>query len=207
MASKTLILVPTEMERAGIESVLQSHGDDYSLELCGFGLVAAAIHTAQAIRDHQPPKVVLAGIAGAISDSIAVGTATSFNRVTVDGIGIGEGDAFRSATEMGWEDQAGASEYLLRTSKPTRATLISVASASTDAAMAERRFIRHSHANHGMIAEDMEGYAVAMACDQAGVPLTIVRGISNQAGDRDRSNWQIDSALQAAAEMARMELV
>ena len=52
------------------------------------------------------------------------------------------------------------------------------------------------------IAEDMEGFGVAMACKLAGVPLRIVRGISNRAGDRDLTQWQIEEALAAAAERA-----
>jgi hypothetical protein len=34
------------------------------------------------------------------------------------------------------------------------------------------------------------------------VPLDIVRGISNTAGDRDISRWQIEAACRAAAELA-----
>lgn len=51
-------------------------------------------------------------------------------------------------------------------------------------------------------AEDMEGFAVAMACRLRGVPLDIVRGISNAAGDRDRSHWQVSAALEAAGRLA-----
>ena len=52
------------------------------------------------------------------------------------------------------------------------------------------------------MAEDMEGFGVALACRLGGVPLGIVRGISNDAGDRDKSRWQIPAALTAAAELA-----
>ncbi len=36
----------------------------------------------------------------------------------------------------------------------------------------------------------------------AGVSLQIVRGISNRVGDRNREAWEIEKALQAAAELA-----
>ncbi len=51
------------------------------------------------------------------------------------------------------------------------------------------------------VAEDMEGYAVALACRLHDVPLTIIRGISNQAGDRNHDGWQVAEALQSAAEL------
>jgi futalosine hydrolase len=46
----------------------------------------------------------------------------------------------------------------------------------------------------------MEGFAVAAACIMNNVPWVIVRGISNLAGDRVKSNWQTDGALHKAAE-------
>jgi futalosine hydrolase len=43
---------------------------------------------------------------------------------------------------------------------------------------------------------------VALACRLAGVPLTIIRGISNTAGDRDHARWRVPEALAAAAGLA-----
>ena len=51
-------------------------------------------------------------------------------------------------------------------------------------------------------AEDMEGFAVAMACALNETPLRIVRGISNEVGDREPANWRIPLALGAARELA-----
>ncbi len=47
-------------------------------------------------------------------------------------------------------------------------------------------------------AEDMEGFGVAAACRLANTPLTIIRGISNQVGDRDCQSWKIAEAMIAA---------
>jgi futalosine hydrolase len=49
----------------------------------------------------------------------------------------------------------------------------------------------------------MEGFAVALACRLAGVPCTIVRGISNTVGDREKSRWQTAAAVTAAAAIVR----
>ena len=54
----------------------------------------------------------------------------------------------------------------------------------------------------GALAEDMEGFGVALACHLAGTPCWIVRGISNQVGDRAPPHWRIPSALAAARERA-----
>jgi futalosine hydrolase len=48
----------------------------------------------------------------------------------------------------------------------------------------------------------MEGFAVAFACRLRGVPLDVIRGISNTAGDRDKTRWDIPGGLRAAGDLA-----
>lgn len=50
---------------------------------------------------------------------------------------------------------------------------------------------------HG-ICENMEGAAVALACQQLAVPLLEVRGISNLVEDRDASRWDLAAGMLAA---------
>ena len=59
---------------------------------------------------------------------------------------------------------------------------------------------------HG-ICENMEGAAVALACQQLAVPLLEVRGISNMVEDRDTSRWDLPAGMTAAqnAIMALLE--
>ncbi|MCK4509454.1 MAG: futalosine hydrolase [Desulfuromonadales bacterium] len=48
------------------------------------------------------------------------------------------------------------------------------------------------------ICENMEGAAVALACQQLSVPLLEVRGISNLVEDRDTSRWNLPLGMTAA---------
>jgi nucleoside phosphorylase len=41
----------------------------------------------------------------------------------------------------------------------------------------------------------MEGFAVLRACALAGVPAVEVRAVSNEVGERDRTRWEIPTAL------------
>jgi futalosine hydrolase len=82
------------------------------------------------------------------------------------------------------------------------ALLLTVWAASDSPAGAERRLQRHP----GAAAEDMEGFAVAFACALARVPCTIVRGISNAVGERDKRRWRIGEGLAAARARALEQL-
>jgi len=208
-----LIIVPTELERRLIEPSLVSSGcAPVAVAVCGFGPVAAAARTAHLIAEHRPQAVVLVGIAGRLSARLALGQAYAFDRVACHGIGVGSGDAFVPAGMMGWLQWPGAAtdaatrigDVLPCTSgRPLAAAhrgdlLLSGCSASAGDADVQIRLRLHPEA----VAEDMEGFAVAAACRLAGVPLDIVRGISNTAGDRDPSHWHVDAACRAAADVA-----
>ena len=194
-----LVLIPTSLEQRVIEPIVQSRldPDDDVIALCGFGMIAAAARTAELLAHHRPDRVFLCGIAGSIGSTLQVGDATAFSEVACYGIGAGTGVDHKTANDMGWNQWPGIHDVIhLGTAKgPKR--LLTVAAASNSIADVQLRVDRFP----GAVAEDMEGFAVAMACQLADKPLTIVRGVSNIAGDRDTSNWEIASALTSAAEL------
>ena len=206
-----LLLIPTERERRillprliGFDGDSDRRGD-WVVEPVGFGLVSAGVRTAMLLAQTRPQLVVLAGIAGGYHERLSVGQADEFGRVLVDGLGVGThaDNDFRTPQQLGWEQWPGSAstppvgdaiELASQPSSPL--TLLSVAAAAADRREADRRRRRYPEAD----AEDMEGFAVAMACRLAGVPLRIVRGISNRVGDRELANWQVEPALDAVAE-------
>jgi len=212
-----MILIPTELERTILQPLLEPalRADD-RVELCGFGLVAAAALTAQLIPRHRPNRVLLIGIAGTFCEEISVGSAIAFDQVACFGIGAGSGQEHQTAGDMGWHHVGGqvtetnVSGTIIADTLAIRgfhsadgiapsAQLLSATAASAnsdDAKIRRRRF-------PDAVAEDMEGFAVAMACRLAEVPVAIVRGISNQVGDRNVADWQIKPALKAAAALSR----
>jgi futalosine hydrolase len=220
---RILVLVPTPFERQRLMTALREHGsvdaDLASPMLCGFGPIAAAARTAGLIAQQPPDHVLLIGIAGTFDPAeLPVGTACQFTDVACHGIGVGSGPSFLSAWQMGWPQFVGqpfAGQPLARMGGEavlgdclslqtidvpdvrTAGLLVTCCAASADERDANERRQRFPDA----MAEDMEGFGVAMACAMAGVPLCIVRGISNRVGDRDRGNWRVDAAIAAAADM------
>ena len=196
----TLILVPTQMEldclsdrfRTGIE---QNNG---RIELCGFGVVVSGIRATQLVAEFAPERVLLIGIAGALSPALQVGQAIEFGEAVCYGIGAGSGDGFISASEMGWKQWprgTGISDeiQLADGSQANGNCLLTCCSASATEHDVRLRLEKYPKA----VAEDMEGFSVAVACCFAGIPLRIIRGISNLAGDRDKSNWRLRDAMLA----------
>jgi len=73
-----------------------------------------------------------------------------------------------------------------------RVTSLTVAGVSADEATAKAH-----HRHHGAALENMEGFALALACLDAGLPFLEVRSVSNAVGTRDKSGWNLPDALSA----------
>ena len=216
--TELLILIPTPTERNVLEVRLQPHIQEAggTLHLCGFGPVSAAARTSQLIAQHAPARIILVGIAGRIGPSLSVGSAAAFDEVACYGIGAGSGADFQSASDLGWNhwDSGGEGSEprsvlgdVLPLANPSieevagepvrRRQLLTCCSASgcpEDVALKPRHF-------PNAIAEDMEAFGVSMAASLMNVPVQVVRGISNDAGDRRLSHWKIKESLDNAAKV------
>ena len=102
-----------------------------------------------------------------------------------DPIGDEIGDLTSCA--VGGDDGGGQADLLL--------TVCAAAASDEDVRLRKQTF-------PAAAAEDMEGFAVAFACRLRGVPVGIIRGISNTAGDRDTSRWQVATSLEAVGRLA-----
>ncbi len=203
-APHTLVLVPTEIERRHL-APQPGFGAGTPCELCGFGPVAAAARAASQIARHTPARVILTGIAGTFDPTgLPVGTAAVFPQVALHGVGVGVASGFVSAAALGfrhWPNDAGRSDpdspdelVLVAPVPPAAGQLLTCCTASASPEEARQRLAQYP----GAVAEDMEGFAVALACRLAGIPLAIARGISNEVGNRDVERWHIPTALDAA---------
>ncbi len=199
-----LLIVPTQFELECLSNSFreQIRRSDWQLELCGFGIVVSGLRTCELITQYSPKQVLLIGIAGTLSNRFLVGQAVEFDEVACFGIGAGSGDQFLSAHEMGWQQWPHSPEvsdcFSIRQPSVAglanqTAKLLTCCSASATEQEVEMKLRKYPNA----VAEDMEGFSVAAACRFADIPLTIVRGISNRAGDRNKENWRVREAMLA----------
>lgn len=211
----SLLLIPTAYEKGMIASETLTLFRRLGIEvaLCGFGLIASSAQTARLITQRQPDRVILAGIAGLYRnkeiDEAWLGRAVQFDRVGCYGIGVGSGLEFQSSGMLGWSQlqsehrDYSASDVIelessgLEAEQRTGWTLLSVTAASANTEEARLKREHFPDAN----AEDMEGFGVAMACQLCRIPISIVRGFSNWAGDREHKNWKVAEAMDSVCNL------
>jgi futalosine hydrolase len=197
--SKLLLLVPTELEArllfgrkegaraSATPRPIAIGGRRVLLVRTGFGLAAAGATAGCVLARVAPRTALLVGCAGTFDPkALAVGAALVATSVMCDGIGAGEGTNF---TTIGRVDALALRTGGLRAL--AHGESLSVAAASSSPAMAAARRSRRPSAR----IEEMEGYAVALAARATKVPLTMIRGVCNVVGDRDKRRWRIEEAL------------
>ncbi|MGC5305595.1 futalosine hydrolase [Micromonospora zamorensis] len=149
--------------------------------------------------------VVSAGVAGGFTGRAGVGDTVLGTASIAADLGAESPDGFIPVDELGMPPaMLGVGGVVptdpsllaaLRAALPTATTgpVLTVSTVTGTAASTEELRRRHPEA----VAEAMEGYGVAVAAAQAGVPFAELRTISNPIGPRDRDAWRLREALTA----------
>ncbi|MFI5926364.1 futalosine hydrolase [Micromonospora sp. NPDC051543] len=154
--------------------------------------------------------VVSAGVAGGFTGRAAVGDTVLGTASIAADLGADSPEGFIGIEDLGMPPAllGGGSVVpadpallaALRAALPmaTIGPVLTVTTVTGTAAGTEELRRRHPEA----VAEAMEGYGVAVAAAQAGVPFAELRTISNPIGPRDRDAWRLREALTALTKAA-----
>jgi futalosine hydrolase len=177
----------------------------------GAGVVSAALTLGRLAALGLPEAAIMVGSAGALPGSgCGMGDLVAADEEILAELGVlagpGQGDAGqmslaglvqRVALDRSLVDEVMAAVELA--ARMRRGSLLTVVGVSAEPEQAEARARRFQ-----ALAENMEGYALALAGRCFGFRTAEIRGISNRAGDRDKSRWDLNAA-QERAQLAVLE--
>lgn len=197
-----LIMTAVEAEREAVLLGLQG-ATGFDVRLAGVGPALAAARTAKALSSGKYRLVISAGIGGGFAGKAGIGDIVVANEIIAADLGAETQEGFSSVEELGFgsscirADDALVSrifETLHGAGFPAHMgpiLTVSTVTGTSDTAWALAGRIE------GAAAEAMEGYGVAVAAQDQGVPVLEIRSISNIVGPRDKSAWRIKEALTA----------
>ncbi|WP_420116338.1 futalosine hydrolase [Micromonospora sp.] len=207
-----LTAVPAEAEavRAGLTD------PTVTVRAIGVGPAVAGATTARMLALAEAAgrpyrAVVSAGIAGGFAGRAPVGATVLASRSVAADLGAESPTGFIPVDELGMPpellgggptiDVDRALLGALRAALPQAVVgaVLTVSTVTGTAASTTALADRHPDA----VAEAMEGYAVAVAATQAGLPFAELRTVSNPVGPRDRDGWRMREAFTALTEAAR----
>jgi futalosine hydrolase len=197
---RILVMAAVEAER---DAVLRGLNGDtrFDVLLAGVGPAAAAASTARVLAAAQYGLVVSAGIGGGFTGRAEVGSLVVASEIIAADLGAETPEGFSSLDELGFGSARVQVDLTLveRVSRALAAdglpvntgpviTVSTVTGTSASAAEMDARV-------PGVAAEAMEGYGVAIAARDCGIPILEIRAVSNLVGPRDRTAWRIKEAL------------
>lgn len=171
----------------------------------GVGLASAALALGVLAATISPSEIIMIGSAGCLPGSglepgqLAVGSSELLSEFGVcSEAGIGSAAALGISgvsQEISLDrEMAGLLADAAQSTAPVRVgPFLTVVGVSADLRLAEARANRFS-----AIAENMEGFAVALAGQRFRIKAGEIRGVSNLAGNRDKKTWNLDLANQQA---------
>lgn len=197
---RILVVTSVTAER---DAVLRGLNNDtrFEVRVAGVGAIAAAANTAKVLAAADYDLVICAGIAGGFPGRAEVGSLVVANEAVAADLGAETPEGFSSLDELGFgstriQTDAGLvsrlTKALLAAGLPVNAGPILTVSTATGTTESASELAARVP---GAAAEAMEGYGVAFAAHDRGVPFLELRAISNVVGPRDVTAWRIKEAL------------
>lgn len=189
-----VVCVATEMEG----ELLRPH---VPVVCTGIGAVNAAYALTRFLDRERVKAVIVCGIGGAYPGSgIPIGSAVCAESECYGDLGADSPGGFLDMQALGFAVVPGANPLynilpmqIFPASRRARFITMNTCTGTDVGA-------RAIEARTGGGVESMEGAAIAHVAALAGIPVGEIRGISNVAGNRDRSSWRVKEAAFAAQE-------
>lgn len=199
--TRVLVITAVSAER---DAVLRGINKDTRFDVlaAGVGPAAAAAGTAKALATAWYGLVVSAGIGGGFPGIADAGSLVVADEIVAADLGAETPEGFSSLDELGFgptrlQVDAGlvsqVTGALIAAKLPvSTGPVLTVSTVTGTAARAAELAARVP----GAAAEAMEGYGVALAARDYGLPILEIRAVSNLVGPRNRSAWRIKEALE-----------
>ncbi|PRX42690.1 futalosine hydrolase [Planifilum fimeticola] len=200
-----LIVTAVEAERDALLRGLRN-GSPFDVVAGGVGPAAAAASAAARMARRRYRLAICAGIGGGFPGRAEVGALVVADEAVAADLGTEAPEGFLSLDRLGFGSiripadegkSARLAEALRSAGLPVVVgPVLTVSSATGTGETAKVRAMRVP----GAAAEAMEGYGVAVAAQNMGVPFLEIRAVSNPVGPRNRGTWKIEAALERLAE-------
>lgn len=201
---RVLIAVSVDAERDAVLRGLGEAGSGvFDVFAAGVGTAPAAASTARKLASGTYDLVVNAGICGGFAGQAEIGSLVVASEIVAADLGAESAEGFIGLDELGFgsaraEVDAGlagrAAEAFAAAGLPVvLAPILTVSTVTGTATSAAELASRVP----GAAGEGMEGFGVAAAAKEFGLPVLEIRAVSNAVGPRDKSAWRIKEALQS----------
>ena len=171
----------------------------FEILITGVGVPVTMYHLQKKLHQNKPGLVIQAGIAGAFSSKINLGSTVLVKQDTFADIGMEENEKFTGIFQSGFADKDAFpfnDGWLINSNTIFTRSMLPAVKAITinkvsDSVLQKEQTIL----NFSPEIESMEGAAMHFVCMQENVPFIQIRSISNFVGERDKTKWKLKEAI------------
>ncbi|CAM3280871.1 futalosine hydrolase [Brevibacillus invocatus] len=199
---RVLVVTSVEAEREAVWRGLQADSR-FEVIIGGVGPMSAAARTARELASQPYDLVVCAGICGGFVGRADVGSIVVASEIICADLGAETPNGYMSVDELGFgsarisvdSDLSGSlTAAVKKAGIPAVCAPVLTLSTVTGTAQTTAELLARVPT---AAAEAMEGFGVATAALDFGLPIVELRAVSNAIGPRDKSAWRIKEALSA----------
>ena len=191
-----LIVAATQFE---IKPILEEK-ESIDFLITGVGIAPVIFYLTKKKYEKKYDCIIQAGIAGSFNDNFNLGETVMVKEDTFADVGIEENGKFQTLFEIGFLDKNEfpyTNGWLINNHSFFQNTILPVAKGITVNRVAENDL--QNKANKEKFSADiesMEGAAFHYVCLQQKINFLQLRSISNRVGERDKTKWKIEEAIE-----------
>jgi futalosine hydrolase len=178
----------------------------FNLLITGVGIPSATYEIASFFASNIVPFAIHLGIAGSYKDEIANGKVVMIVEDEFGELGMDQASKFGTLFETGLSMPnhlpftSGKLINKLSGKIHLPETLIRVKGLTVNVLTSDKTIIQNRKEKYCAEIETMESAAFFYCCLKNGIPFLSLRGISNKAGEGNKSNWLISESIQNVCE-------
>jgi futalosine hydrolase len=195
-----LICAATEFEIRPTLSYLEKNGSKASVLITGVGMTATTYSLMKEISKRRPDFILQAGIAGCIDLSFPLTKTVVVGTDCIGDLGVTENGRFHSVFQMGFakadEPPFTGGKLVNQVGHLEKSGLSIVNGVTVNEVSTDPEQIAYYRDELHAAVETMEGAALHYVALSENIPFLQLRSLSNFAGERDKSKWVTDIAIQ-----------
>jgi futalosine hydrolase len=196
---KIVITSATEFETKGIKSGINA-GFNVSFHTSGVGMLSSTFALTKMVSEQRPDFIIQVGIAGCFDTTIELGTVVAVKDEFLGDTGVEENRELKDIFDLNLGNKDGfpfsnkrlSNKWLQRYNF---LNLQEVTAVTINEVTTREERIRQLQQKYQPLVESMEGAPLHYVGLQTSTPFIQIRAISNYIGERDKTKWQIKTAL------------
>lgn len=167
----------------------------------GVGMLATAVSLTRAISEEKPDLIIQIGIAGCFDETISLGKVFCIKEESLGDLGVQEDGKWKDIFDLKLEKSSyppfekrklpnpWLNDFnLLKLPEIAAVTINQVTTAEDHKQVLIKKY--------EAVTESMEGAALHYVCRNFNIPFIQIRAVSNYIGERDKSKWEIKTAIE-----------